>query len=90
MTTLTLEKPLTPREFARIYGIGLGKVLGWLSDGTLSAINVGSGHQKPRWRIRRVDIERFEARRSTMRERTAQKPRAPKPDTNTIAFFPES
>ena len=84
------EMRMKPHEFAKLYRVGLGKVLGWLKDGTLTAINVGSGSEKPRWRIRPIDIQRFEARMSTVKERPARKPAAPKPEAGTIAFFPES
>src|SRR6266852_1754488 len=43
---------LTPPQFARRYGVGVAKVLAWISQNELRAINVVSeAGKRPRWVI---------------------------------------
>jgi hypothetical protein len=88
---------ITPAQFGRRYGVGVMKVLHWLNTGELTGIDVSLGRKlKPRWRIRQVDIELFEARRANSasitngrvpaRERLAKEPRRPE---GFVQFFPE-
>jgi hypothetical protein len=57
---------LTPPELARRYGVNVGKVLGWVHSGELNALNLASRlGGRPRYFIRRQDLEDFETRRST-------------------------
>jgi hypothetical protein len=88
-----LETPtITPAAFARRYSIGLTKVLYWLASGELGGIDVSLGRlKKPRWRIREIDIERFEARRANTAA-AAPQPRRTRKETApaaSVAFFPE-
>jgi hypothetical protein len=91
--TLATTATISPAQFAERYGIGLKKVLAWLDSGELSAVNVGTGKTKPRWRIRQIDIERFEARRANSptprlnrRRRTMEESRP----AGWVDFFAES
>jgi excisionase family DNA binding protein len=65
---------ITPQQFAERYGVGLRKVLAWIRSGRLGAVNVGDGQRNPRFRIRQVDIERFEATNQAQPQ-TARRPR---------------
>lgn len=59
---------LTPREVAALLGLrDTAAVLGWIASGQLAAVNVARSPtaQKPRWRVRREDLDQFIARRST-------------------------
>lgn len=63
---LGLLRPHTVPALARTYGIGQGKVLGWIASGELRAINCAAkdgGH--PRWRILPEDLAAFESRRAS-------------------------
>ncbi|MCK6477198.1 MAG: helix-turn-helix domain-containing protein [Phycisphaerales bacterium] len=56
---------LTPPEVAALLRIRLEKVLGWVRDGRLLAVNVAAdGSSRPRWRISRAALELFLAARS--------------------------
>jgi len=56
---------LTPPQFARRYGVGVAKVLAWISQNELRAINVVSeAGKRPRWVILPDAVDQFEARRS--------------------------
>ena len=93
MSAVLREQPtISPAEFAGRYHIGLSKVLAWLASGELGGIDVSLGRRKkPRWRIRQIDIERFEARRANAAaappkpRRAAAEPAPP----GAVSFFPE-
>ena len=58
------KRTLTPREYAELREISPDKVIGWISDGSLRALNLAASTSgKPRWRIPIEEIERFEATR---------------------------
>lgn len=64
---------ITPGTYARRLGVGIHKVLGWISRGELAALNVASDTAKrPQWAILPEAVADFE------RRRTAQ-PRPPTP-----------
>ena len=51
---------LTPPEVAALLRVRLEKVLGWVHDGRLLAVNVASdGSTRPRWRISQAALEAF-------------------------------
>lgn len=68
-----MSLPLTysPAEVAKSYGASVDKVVGWIRSGRLTAINIGNGATKPRWRIRQSDLAEFE------RARLSKKPATP-------------
>lgn len=56
---------MTPGEVATLLRIRPEKVLGWVHDGRLLAVNVASdGATRPRWRISQTALETFLASRS--------------------------
>ncbi len=55
---------LSPPEVARLYGVDQHKVLNWIRSGQLSAVNVGDGTQRPRYRISPEALAAFEAARA--------------------------
>ncbi len=59
----TLPATFSPAQVAKSYGSSVDKVRSWITSGKLTAINVGSGKVKPRWRIRQSDLDAFEAAR---------------------------
>lgn len=83
---MTTAAWLTPPQIARELGIRESKVALWISKGELIAVNVAeSTAGRPRWRIRRSDLETFLLRRRS------QAPAAPirrrRRDDNVIHFF---
>lgn len=78
---------LTPPQIVRELGIRESKVALWIARGELIAVNVAeSTGGRPRWRIRRSDLETFLLRRQSqapvvpIRRRRRQ-------DANVIKFF---
>lgn len=58
------KQTLTPREYAELREIHVDKVLGWIADGSLRALNLAASTSgRPRWRIPIEEIERFEQTR---------------------------
>ncbi len=55
-----LQFPATPEEIGLHYRVHVRVVREWLQSGQLTGLRIGVGEQKPRWRIRQSDIERFE------------------------------
>jgi len=54
----------TPPKVARELSVRVGKVLAWIRSGELAAVNVAQAvGGRPRWRIRRADLEDFLLRR---------------------------
>lgn len=61
------ENACTPPQLARRYGVHPLKVLGWIRNGELRAINVAANRSgRPRWRITPAAIEDFEAGRAAV------------------------
>lgn len=59
------RKKLTVPEIAKRYGVNQSKVLRWIADDELRALNVASTTAtRPRWRIDPADLEAFEASRA--------------------------
>jgi excisionase family DNA binding protein len=55
---------LTPPQIAKRYGCDVHRVLRWIRNGELAAVNVGDGAMRPRFRISQEALEAFERRRS--------------------------
>lgn len=79
--------PLTHsvKEVAESYGASPDKVLGWIRSGRLTAINVGNGTVKPRWRIRPADLADFERRGES--KKPAKPVRRRRKDPNVTQCF---
>ena len=78
---------LSPPEVAEILGVGHCKVLGWILRGELRAADLCTVRgQRPRYKIARVDLDTFLARRSTTAE---LKPRrqSRKKDKKIIEYY---
>jgi hypothetical protein len=85
------QPTLSPADIARHYQCGISKVLGWIGDRQLRAIDIGRGQVKPRWRVRIEDLDAFEVRRSRAPapRRRASRRQASVPANEGIKFFPE-
>src|SRR5262249_51267040 len=61
----------TPPELGELWGVSADKILGWIRDGSLRAVNIAARlGGRPRWMIDAADVASFEAARSN---RTAPK-----------------
>jgi len=82
-----MTKPLylTPPAIGRELQVKPARVIGWIRNGELPAVNVGDGSLRPRWRVSRVDLETF------LRRRLAQAPMQTagrrRKSTQVIEFF---
>lgn len=47
---------LSPPEIARRLRVRSHKVLGWIHSGRLRAIDISSGHRRPRYRVHEADL----------------------------------
>jgi hypothetical protein len=70
---------LTPPQIARLWGTGVEKVYAAIRSGQLRAINLSSGHERPRFLIDKADLAAFEASRVVVPAVTST-PRTRKPD----------
>lgn len=55
----------TPPELAELLGIDPKKVIGFIRDGDLLAVNLARTKGKPRWKISRESFDRFLASRQS-------------------------
>lgn len=56
---------LTPSEVASLWGVSVGKIMTWIRNGELRAINVATRlGGRPRYRIDIADLTDFENRRA--------------------------
>ena len=77
---------LTVAEAARLLRVKGDTVRGWIAAGRLKASNTGNGHQRPRYRITRPDLDTFLAGRTRPTPATTRKRRRP---SGVFQFFPE-
>jgi hypothetical protein len=77
---------LTTADVAAHYRVGIANVLSWIHSGALPALDTSRGTQRPRYRIRRADLEVFEHRRTTKRKSPTPRRQAKK-DVAVIEFF---
>jgi hypothetical protein len=55
---------LSPKQVAERYGVGVGKVITWIRNGELRAMNIASRLDvRPRYSIAPADLEEFEKTR---------------------------
>lgn len=60
---------LTPPQIAARYGIKPEKVLRWIANGELVAVNIAERSTgRPRWRVSEEALQAFERRRSSRPE----------------------
>lgn len=58
-TTATDTAYLTPPQIAARLGVNAHKILAWINSGRLRALNISTGHERPRYRIHAADLEVF-------------------------------
>ena len=86
-TTVAPTAWLSPPAVARELAIRESKVSGWIHSGELTAVNVAEhSGGRPRWRIRREDLEAFLLRRQSAGPAPTVKRRR-RTDPNIIKFF---
>ena len=57
----------TPNDLAQLYGVGVHKIIAYIKNGVLRAINLAAeGSSKPRWRILHHDRLAFENARAAI------------------------
>ena len=79
------NRGLTVREVARLYRVGARKILSWIGDGSLRAVNTSTALcGRPRWIILPAALEAFERNRSG--ETPATPPRRKR--IHTKDYFP--
>lgn len=74
---------VTPEEYAARLGVSHSKVLKWIGDGELVAMDTSSGGVKPRWLITAEAIADFEVRRSN-KPKAAKALRQRKPVSSSV------
>jgi hypothetical protein len=63
----TIRKWFTPPEIGERYGVSADKVVRWIKDGSLKAINVAQQiGKRPRFRVSEADLLIFEKLRSAV------------------------
>lgn len=61
------RRKFSPPQVARMMGVSTAKVVNWIREGELAAINVGDGPKnRPRYLVDRTALERFEAGRAVV------------------------
>ena len=81
-------RALTPPEVADYFGISPDKVLAWIRNGELRAINVATKlGGRPRYRVTPGDLAAFEASRAAVPQSRPVRKRRRKSDNNVIEFF---
>ncbi|MCA9036350.1 MAG: helix-turn-helix domain-containing protein [Planctomycetaceae bacterium] len=79
---------ITPGELAERWGISPDKVLNWIRNGDLKAVNVAATMSgRPRFRISDEDIEDFQSRRQPIPPTKMPPRRRRKPAGDVIEFF---
>ena len=65
---------ITPPKLARMAGVSPDKILEWIADGSLKAVNL-SQSSRPRWKVRLADWETFLDGRSNQPKATRRRRR---------------
>ena len=87
-TTHKSSKWLTAPELARRWGVAHDKVLTFIRNGELQAVDLCSKRGgRPRWHISPEAVEAFERARSAQPRPTTSPRRRPKRDDGVIEFF---
>lgn len=80
------RQTFTTQEVARRWGVNRDKVVAFIRDGQLPAMNLSLG-QMPRYRIRREDLEAFEQSRMAVQAEHPRRRRRKRSTGNTVEFF---
>jgi excisionase family DNA binding protein len=85
----TLNKQqLSVRDVAEEYAVKQETVLSWIKCGALRALDVRSaGSTRPRWRIRRADLEAFFEARRLMPEPKGERRRTHTAEPDFVRYF---
>jgi len=84
----TAKTRITPPELARRWGISPDKVLSWIRNGELRAVNVATNsNSRPRFVIDEKDIAAFEERRANGSKQTPPRVRKRRSPPNVIQFY---
>jgi excisionase family DNA binding protein len=82
------RRRLTPPELARQLGVSADKILGWIRDGSLRAVNVATTTSgRPRWVIDLADLAAFEETRVSRAQTPKISKRRAKAPAGVIRFF---
>ena len=82
------KRKLTPPEVAARYGISPDKVVAWIRNGELRAVNGATKPTgRPRWLIDEADLIAFERKRSAQAAPTLAVPRRRRQTEGVISFF---
>lgn len=78
---------LSPPALARRLGVKPAKILAWIRTGEITAVNIGNGQSKPRWRISPESLADWERRRSSQANVKAKPARRRATPASVIEFF---
>jgi len=77
---------LTPPQIAQLWGVGTGKVVAWIRQGELRAIDASSARGgRPRYLVDVADLAEFEERRSVV-PKAPSRPQTRK-ESSSVSFF---
>lgn len=80
---------IRPPALAKMYGVGVDKILGFIRRGELRAIDVSNnrGAGRPRYLIDLVDVQAFEAARAVVPPVSRPQRRRRRRDTKVREYF---
>lgn len=82
------RRKITPRELATSWGVGIGKILGWIRSGELRAIDASARRgARPRFLIDLADVAAFEAARSVQPPMPSARRNRRRRDQRVTEFF---
>jgi len=82
-----MNNHLTPPKIAKMYGCNVYKILTWIRNGELKAINIATKlGGRPRYIVKREELEAFERRRQVQPPPPIVRRRRRK-DPNVIEYF---
>lgn len=89
MAEARTKTKLTPPELGRMWGVGPGKIVGWIRTGELRAIDASTRQGgRPRFLIDLRDVVEFEAKRAVVPPpQTKRLNRSNKKQNGVIQFF---
>lgn len=91
MSEAELSRCYSPREVGERLGVKAAKVISWIVNGELAAINVAANPKgkRARWRISPEALQAFENRRSSKPAQAAPvaRRRTYRPNPDDIVFF---
>ncbi len=85
-STAPARDSTTPGRLAQRYGVSIHKILGWIRNGELQALNVASDHsRRKQWAILPEHLEAFEARCAAVPKHATT--RRPRKDKSVYEYF---